>query len=276
MSARNLCAGALAIVGAIGLSTGVHAADLPAKAPFYKAPAAIAPSWTGFYAGLNAGYGWSSNSTDYLALDPLLFIPAQSIASLPTSLSPHMKGFIGGGQIGYNWQFNRTVVGLETDIAYSAMTGDASYSMPFNAGNPPMTTTQSNKVTWLGTLRPRLGWLWTPSTLVYATGGLAYGGVKASTNVNVDTAGSCPSGNAFCSTGSMSKTRVGWTVGGGVETIIASNWTFKIDYLYFDLGKESYPIVSTVTFGPGGTEVMRADAKFNGHIVRVGLNYKFN
>jgi outer membrane immunogenic protein len=276
MSAQSLYTGALAVVSAIGLSTSVFAADLPAKAPVYKAPVAIAPSWTGFYAGLNAGYGWSSNSTDYLTLDPLIFIPAQTIGSLPTSLSPRMNGFIGGGQIGYNWQLNRAVVGLETDIAYSAMKGDAIYSMPFNGGNPPMTTTQSNKVTWLGTLRPRLGWLWTPSTLVYATGGLAYGGVKASTNVNVDTPGSCPSGNAFCSTGSISKTRVGWTVGGGLETVIAAHWTAKIDYLYFDLGSASYPIISTVTFGVGGTEVISASTRFNGHIVRLGLNYKFN
>ncbi|HEX5509555.1 MAG TPA: outer membrane beta-barrel protein, partial [Pseudolabrys sp.] len=108
-----------------------------------------------------------------------------------------------------------------------------------------------------------------------ASGGLAYGGVKASTNVNVDVAGSCPAVNAFCSIGSLSGTRVGWTLGGGVESIIAGNWTARIDYLYFDLGRESYPIVSTVTFGPGGTEVMRADAKFSGHIVRAGLNYRF-
>jgi len=276
MFANCLSASALAVAGVLGLSTNVLAAELPAKAPAYKAPAAIAPNWTGFYAGLNAGYGWSKGSADLLASEPLIFIPAQTAGSLPTSLSPHMRGFVGGGQVGYNWQIDRTIGGLEADIAYSSMKGDAVFSVPFNVGNPPMTTTQSNKVNWLGTLRPRLGWLWTPSTLVYATGGLAYGGVKASTNVNVDVAGSCPSANAFCSTGSVSKTRAGWTVGGGVETIITSNWTAKIDYLYFDLGNESYPIVSNVTFGPGGTEVMRADARFNGHIVRVGLNYKFN
>lgn len=277
MSVRGLYAGALAMAGALGLSTAALAADLPAKAPVYKGPAAIAPSWTGFYVGLNAGYGWGSGSTDFVALDPIIFIRAQAVGSLPMSLSPRMNGFVGGGQIGYNRQFNRVVVGLEADIAYSGMKGDNTRSVGFILFNPPMTTTQTNKVTWLGTVRPRLGWLWTPSLLIYASGGLAYGGVKASTDISVDPAfGPCPAANGFCSTGSLSKTRVGWTVGGGVEAFIGTNWSARIDYLYFDLGRESYPIISTATFGLGGTEVMRADARFNGHIVRLGLNYKFN
>lgn len=277
MSVRGLYAGALAMAGALGLSTAALAADLPAKVPVYKGPAAVAPSWTGFYVGLNAGYGWGSGSTDFVALDPIIFIRAQAVGSLPMSLSPRMNGFVGGGQIGYNRQFNRVVVGLEADIAYSGMKGDNTRSVGFILFNPPMTTPQTNKVTWLGTVRPRLGWLWTPSLLIYASGGLAYGGVKASTDISVDPAfGPCPAANGFCSTGSLSKTRVGWTVGGGVEAFIGTNWSARIDYLYFDLGRESYPIISTATFGLGGTEVMRADAHFNGHIVRLGLNYKFN
>jgi outer membrane immunogenic protein len=231
-------------------------------------------SWAGFYAGLNAGYGWGSASTDLVALDPANFIPAQMVGALPTELSPHVDGFVGGGQIGYNWQFDRTVVGLEADIAYSAMKGDDSFSSNIFP-DPSMTVTQTNKVTWLGTLRPRVGWLWNPSTLIYASGGLAYGGVKASTNINVNNLPpllSCPAGNGFCSIGSLSGTRVGWTVGGGMESFIGSHWSLRIDYLYFDLGHESYDMISTI---PGGTEVMRAEAKFNGHIVRAGLNYHF-
>ncbi|HET7848773.1 MAG TPA: outer membrane beta-barrel protein [Pseudolabrys sp.] len=252
------------------------AADI--KAPVYKAPPimAPAPTWAGFYAGLNAGYGWGSGSTDLVALEPNFFIRGQTIGALPTSLGPRMEGFIGGGQIGYNFRFDRTILGLEADIAYSGMKGTAAYSSNVSPPVlPPMTTTQTNKVTWLGTVRSRLGWLWTPSVLVYASGGLAYGGVKASTNVNVDLAANCPASNVLCSTGSLSDARIGWAVGGGIEALIGINWTARIDYLYFDLGSESYPVVSTATFGFGGTEVMRPNAKFNGHIVRVGLNYRF-
>jgi outer membrane immunogenic protein len=264
-------AAAVAVTGAACLTNAAFAANLPAKAPVYR-PVAIAPTWTGFYAGLNAGYGWGSGSTDLVSLDPALFTPAQTIGALPASLNPHTGGFVGGGQIGYNWQFDRAVVGLEADIAYSAMKGDGSVSTNFLAfAYPPMTTTQTGKVTWLGTLRPRAGWLWTPSMLVYATGGLAYGGVKASTDISVDLPGACPTGFFFCSTGSLSQVRAGWTVGGGAEWLLGSRWSARVDYLYFDLGRASYPIVSTLN----GSEVMRAEATFNGHIVRVGLNYHF-
>jgi outer membrane immunogenic protein len=252
------------------------AADMAAKAPVYKAPvAASAPSWTGFYIGLNAGYGWSGASTNMSGVDPLLFIPALADGQLPTSLSPNIHGFVGGGQFGYNWQFGQYVAGLETDIDYSAMRGVASYV--FGAVGPlvTVTTTQSEKLTWLGTTRARLGWLATPSTMVFATGGLAYGGAEASTNVNVPVAGPCPLFNGFCSVGSASKTLFGWTIGGGVESIIAAHWTAKVEYLYYNLGNVSVPVVSTANFGIGGTVGMLADSKFNGQIVRGGVNYKF-
>lgn len=257
----------LAAIAEAVFAVNASAADLSVKGP---PPAMVAPAanWNGWYVGLNAGYGWGTSFTDLTAVDPF-FIARQTPARpiLPTSLTPRPAGFVGGAQAGYNWQIDRTVVGLETDIAFSDMKKDASYT--FLDVNEFVTTTQSNRITWLGTVRPRLGWLPSPSTLLYATGGLAYGGVKASTNVSIP--GVCPLLNAFCSSGSASQTRVGWTAGGGVEQALGSNWTGKIEYLYFDLGSTSYSI-----FDSFGTEVMRADAKFNGHIVRFGLNYKVN
>jgi len=276
VTAIRSSAAALVLTGATFIMTAAFAADLPTKALTRPEPAVV-PAWAGFYAGLHAGYGWGSGATDLIGVDPILFVPAQTTGVVPTSLTPRVDGFVGGGQIGYNWQFVRALVGLEADIASSGMKGNESFSsniIPY----PPMTVTQTNKVTWLGTLRTRLGWLPAPSVLIYASGGLAYGGVKASTSMNVDNLPpplNCPTGNVFCATGSLSGTRVGWTVGGGVEAFIASHWSMRMDYLYFDLGQESYPIVSTATFGVGGTEVMRGKATFNGHIVRAGLNYHF-
>jgi outer membrane immunogenic protein len=256
--------------GMVCLTASAFATEPPVKAAAYIDFASVTPRWTGFYVGLNAGYGWSSASTYFAARDPLFGL-AQADGSLPNFLEPRMRGFVGGGQIGYSWQFGQAVVGLEADIAYSGMKGDDSFSADMIFANPPMTTTQKAEITWLGTVRPRIGWLWTPSVLVYASGGLAYGGVKVSTNVNVDMPGACPAANGFCSIGSRSTTRVGWTVGGGVESFIGSNWSVRAEYLYFDLGHESDPIDSTA---PSGT-VMRAHAEFNGHIVRAGLNYHF-
>ncbi len=112
--------------------------------------------------------------------------------------------------------------------------------------------------------------------MVFGTGGLAYGDAEGSTNVIAGAAGTCPLTNGFCAVGSDSKVLFGWTAGAGVETLFARNWTAKIEGLYFDLGRLEYPIISTANFGVGGTETMRASTRFNGGIVRVGLNYKFN
>jgi outer membrane immunogenic protein len=168
------------------------------------------------------------------------------------------------------------VTGLELDISYSGLRGDDALIAPVIGGNPPLTTTQSNRIDWLGTVRGRLGWLVAPSILIYGTGGLAYGGVMASTTIVVPTPpGTCPAGSAFCSVGSQSATRAGWTVGAGLESAISSNWTVKLEYLYFNLGTLSYPVIVTSTGTFGGTTDMMASAKFDGQIVRVGLNYKF-
>jgi outer membrane immunogenic protein len=125
-----------------------------------------------------------------------------------------------------------------------------------------------------------LGWLYGPATLLYATGGLAYGGARASTVVDVPIPQTCPSLNSFCSADSASAVLVGWTVGGGVEAAIASNWSAKVEYLYFDLGHLSYTDFSSVGFitgfAPGTYPNFQTTTDFRGHIVRVGLNYAFH
>jgi outer membrane immunogenic protein len=92
--------------------------------------------------------------------------------------------------------------------------------------------------------------------MAYMTGGLAIGEVK-------DTFAPFS-----CCSKSASKTRVGWTVGGGVETLLTQNWVFGVDALFVDLGQYSGP---TFPSGPGKA------SKFSHQTVisRVRLNYKF-
>ncbi len=117
----------------------------------------------------------------------------------------------------------------------------------------------------------------TPETLIFATGGLAYGRVKTSTNiVSTDPVFTCTFANsALCSVGSTSETKVGWTIGGGLETKISSGWTAKIEYLYFDLGSVSDTAHSTSTFPFwNGKPMVGVKSDITGNIVRVGLNYQ--
>lgn len=291
------------IAAAISIAgTGLaFAADMPLKAP----PPPVAPvmTWTGFYVGLNAGGTWDNNhSVDTLGLPvgpvggtgPGSFA-ANSAAAATGSISFGNNGrFIGGGQIGYNWQFGgRGVAGFEADIDGLAHQNRANIlnnivgPFPF-AGAAEVINSQiisTRTLDYLGTVRGRLGVLASPAFLLYATGGAAYGGVKASTSVtqtNNDCAqfpGNClaPGGATF---GSASSTRFGWTAGFGGEWMFAPNWSAKAEYLYYDLGSLSYN--STLTTGGGSfspTPVaivnVQSTAKFNGSIARFGINYHF-
>jgi outer membrane immunogenic protein len=254
-------------ITAFGLASPANAADLPAKAPVYKAPIAIAAyNWTGFYVGGHAGYTWM-NSTDAItavAGNALGFINGGDVASrIP--LDPN--GFIGGAQIGYNWQplGSQFVYGLEADISWTDLDKTVSAPGPTDASR---IMTANQKMDWLGTVRGRLGYTPTDRLLAYATGGLAFGRGSLSTALTRTTG--CGGNN--CQQGSTSGTKAGWTAGGGLEWAFANNWSAKAEYLYFDLGSLSHQM--TDPFFPA--TIFNASAKFRGSIARVGLNYQFH
>jgi outer membrane immunogenic protein len=277
---------------ALALSAGpVVAADLPyrkAPPPTYYAPAPVA-NWTGFYVGLNAGgtFGGSNN----VNVSTGVFGPGVDAAALGAIGSGvgnnNYGGFIGGGQIGYNHQFSPAIVaGLEADIQGLAGGGGTSSFSVASPGalNPTHTfggtVSASQSLDYLGTVRGRIGYLFTPSLLIYATGGLAYGGanLNSSFSATESTAAGAFVGSAFGGA-NASNTQVGWTVGGGLEWMFAHNWSAKLEYLYYDLGTVSLnsPVqyVNAVT-GSTGLGASQTSAQFNGHIVRAGVNYHFN
>ncbi len=191
-------------------------------------------------------------------------------------------GFIGGGQVGYNYQFNNNfVAGVEADI--QGLTGSGSGTStglgPGPTGVQAVTTAQINQsLDYIGTIRGRIGYLVTPTLLIYGAGGLAYGGANLSASYNsVDIAGIAPPG--FGSS-SYSDTRVGFAAGAGGEWMFAPHWSAKLEYLYYDLGSVTAP--QNAIFGVNAAGALNwgflpsTSARFNGHIVRVGLNYHFN
>jgi outer membrane immunogenic protein len=209
---------------------GAQAADMPIKAPRYVEPAA---NWTGWYIGANAGAAWQNTNAK-------LVDQYSGFTSHRETFSK--TGFIGGGQIGYNWQHGNFVFGLEGDISglSSKNTGQAGY------------LAYSSQIRWLSTVRSRFG-LAVGDTMAYMTAGVAFGGVKVSSTECVG-----------CDSYSSSKTRTGWTVGGGVEHMLNRNWTIGLEGLFVDLGKSS-------ASGDGKTTRFQNQAL----IGRVKLNYKF-
>ncbi len=295
----------LASAGAMALAGTAFAADLPSRAP---PPVFLAPppvfTWTGFYAGLNAGYtfGGSNSVTvqtvpgfaDVATFGTVATLLGDAAAESANAVLPiDNSGFIGGGQIGYNYQFyNSWVVGLESDIqGVATNNGNATLvNVTTLTGIPDhsigTTLSVSRRLEYLGTVRERLGFLVTPTLLVYATGGLAYGGVNSSTSINQVFNGLVPSSiaTAWGTFGNSSTSRVGWTAGGGGEWLFAPNWSVKVEYLYYDLGSVSYGAGAlvdgfTIAAPPDVaffTNAAQSTTRFNGNVVRAGLNYHFN
>jgi outer membrane immunogenic protein len=255
----------IALVALVGGTGGTAmAADMPVKAP------STVFSWTGFYVGANAGWG---TVQDYEA--PFCITPSGVVdgsGCVGGNLIPKAQvggsGFVGGGQAGYNWQAGDWVFGVETDFQGSDIKGSANIPGPFGAVgfgsfSSPGTFTADEKLSWLGTVRGRVGVAY-ENILFYGTGGLAYGGV------NVDANFIFP-GVQFPSTASA--TKIGWTLGGGLEYAFAGNWSAKIEGLFYDLGSISTvgpSTIPTINLFQGGK-----DFDVQGAIVRVGLNWRF-
>ncbi|MGH6857537.1 MAG: outer membrane protein [Methylocella sp.] len=290
----------LASAGAMALTGAALAADLPSRAPppvFLPPPPVF--TWTGLYVGVNAGYEWSAsnsvdvdtatvfNNTAALSAVGLTYGPAAA-AGATGNFPVQTNGFIGGGQIGYNLQFaNNFVAGIEADIqgiAGSNGSASAFTVTPRTPFFPPdavdTSLSVSKRIDYLGTVRGRLGFLLTPTLLIFGDGGLAYGGVQSATSIAGGEVPNTGSTN-FSGVGTISTSRVGWTAGGGLEWLFAPNWSVKAEYLYYDLGTVTYgtgPMTTFLTGTPTVTFVnqSRTTTRFNGNIVRAGLNYHFN
>ncbi len=257
----------------------------------FAAPPAPTMNWTGFYIGGNGGYGWGDRDVDYSPNDPASAIGFSTANFKPPAVSFNSASAIGGIQLGYNWQFNPAwLVGIEADFDWANMKGSAS-SGGLAGGVSPFAATVDERIKWFGTVRGRLGYLPSPSLLVFMTGGFAYAKVERSGRyVNNDPAigfgavlggfgFTCPTGGATCFTGSSSDVATGWTLGGGVEYAFWQNFTVKAEYLYVDLDSGAVTERAQVLgVAPPGTQLSSINANFSRtifNVVRLGVNWRF-
>ena len=234
----------LASVGAIALAGSAYAADMPSPPPAYLPPVPIF-SWTGIYVGAQAGYAWGNDSING-------GIPASG-AFFPGNLSP--QGIIGGGHVGYNLQINQWVAGLEGTVDGSSFSGSSSL------GSVAASTAENIQ----GSICIRAGYAY-DRFLAYVTGGAAF--TSISNNYS-----------AFVAPGAVSsgitRSRAGWTVGGGLEYALTNNWSVRVEYRYSDFGK-----YTDYAFG-GVTTVPAVYSAAAGHHltenqVQAGVSYKFD
>ncbi|MEH3116600.1 MAG: porin family protein [Methylorubrum populi] len=279
------------------LTAAASAADLPRRA----APPVFTPvpvfTWTGFYAGFNAGYGFGVQED---SLPPVVgvnaatgLVPAGTTAVIAFGGNNRNDGFVGGGQIGYNYQFtpgSGVVVGIEADAQYVDFGRDRNRFSVVNsvagingvAAQQVFNPNGLSSLDFFGTVRGRIGYAF-DRVLFYGTGGFAYG---------------AGGGRQFgLPNSSTDDFRTGYTAGGGVEYALptdsflnffrSSAVTLKVEGLYVNLDRGGGALNGAFAVNNAGTVITttspgvvvasgalrRNDTEFA--VVRAGLNYKF-
>jgi len=268
-----------------GAIQNASAADLPAKAPVFKAPASVATNWTGFY--INGGYGygvWSADTTTENAVS--------GVCRLCYNQVQGGKGWLGVVGAGYDYQFTSNIVaGVFGDVNVASLKGTIQDQFPFFAGEI--------KEQWAWAAGARAGWLFTPDFLAYVNVG--YTAARFSGTDMVLTGSGASTGfttSAF--------TAHGWFVGGGTESAMHSilgfhlgpGWFWRNEYRYASYGNKTLadtngagaaassinfkPAVQTVTsqlvykFNSGGPVYHTAappPANWTGFYINGGLGY---
>jgi outer membrane immunogenic protein len=260
----------LASVGAIAIAGTAFAADLPVRAPppIYLPPPPIF-TWTGIYIGGQIGYAWGNGSNNFNGFDPF-FNGGQGVF-LNSSVGGTPNGVIGGAHVGYNYQIpgwnwfssSGVVIGLEGTVDGTSLSNTAIATFPDGSNLSANSTADIQ-----GSIRGRIGLTW-DRALIYGTGGVAFGGF----NSNVSFTGTnFATGAPFFASGNISSTRVGWTVGGGIDYAVTNNWSVFAEYRYTNFGS-----IRENDFGqlPGGF-TFNGSRQLNQNQVQVGFSYRFD
>ncbi|MDF1683260.1 MAG: outer membrane beta-barrel protein [Legionellaceae bacterium] len=211
--------------------------------------------WRGLFMGANVGYGMNPNNTSIL---PYQSTPDDFAFVSPRLIHLQSSGFLGGAQIGYNWTKNNVLWGLESDIDYAAIGGTNSITFIFDPYLINNSVTQQFNA--LATVRGRLGKVVSNVLLPYITAGVSFA------NAGLTYAQSIAYGNHpfLDNTYDYSILMTNWVAGAGLEYAVSNHMSYKLEYLYLDLGNQSLE-----------TNYYAVDSAFASNVLRLGINYHF-
>jgi outer membrane immunogenic protein len=235
---RKFLLGTVGLV-ALGIAAPAVAADLPART-YTKAPAYVASvyDWTGFYIGINGGWGQSRDRR----LDPF-----------GTLLSSYnANGGTVGGQVGYRWQTGAWVFGLEAQGNWADISGSTAV-----VGVPAITL--RSKTDALGLFTGQVGYAMN-NALLYVKGGAS---ITDRRYQFVTTGG----GLVLADTGYQ--TRLGGVVGGGVEYGFTPNWSAALEYDH--IFENRHGVTYNTVVGP----LTGSSAGGDSDLITARINYRF-
>ena len=236
----------LSTVAFIAFAAPAAAADLAAR-PYTKAPPApiaVVYDWSGFYIGVNGGWGSSHKCWDFTT-PAGTFVAAEGCHDA--------SGGTAGGQIGYRWQAATWVFGLEAQGNWADFQGS-------NVSLIDPTLRNQSRIDAFGLFTGQVGWA-ANNVLFYIKGGAA---VTADRFRQFDV----PSGVLVATTGD--DTRWGAVVGAGLEFGFAPNWSAGVEYNHLFMQDRTHTFVDT-TGAFFGTDRIRQDVD----LVTVRVNYRW-
>lgn len=251
---------------ALAFAGSARAADLPVKAP---PPVLAAPTWTGWYIGINGGGAWGKTDPSVSRIPPDTFFNPANVPAVTAdgSSSFNNSGALLGGQIGYLYQAGPAIFGLEAGFDWMSVKGSTSSTAVYPASAPfTYSWNSTGKSDFLFTLLGRVGpdmGTWYP----YITGGLAVAHLKYNSTFT-DTW--YPGGSNVA----ISKDKLGYAIGGGVEWRVAPRWLLRGEYLYLNFDHiDGTSRVCDATCFVQTTFSYRV--KFKENIGRVALSYQW-
>jgi outer membrane immunogenic protein len=239
MAVTRIAAGGVALsVLFAGLAS---AADMPVKA--VPKAAVPVPAWEGFYVGGHVGYGFGVSQFN-----------RDATGGLPNGFSTNFlssHGVTGGALAGYNHMLtSRVLIGLEGDASWSDITFRTDFPDGFFGSGG--TTKFDTKMSYAA--RARLGFLLTPETLLFASGGWVRS--KYDFLFSLSDLGISESGSRWVD---------GWQIGAGMETSLYGNWGARLEYLH-----SFYKTDTVVTQAFGALQTKESVG-----VGRVALIYRF-
>jgi outer membrane immunogenic protein len=247
--------------------------------------AAAQPSWTGAQVGGQGGV--SSMAQGFAEPGARLFpdcsiFPSSYCVETPFSFNGNKTSWTAGTFLGYRVQFGSVVAGIEGDVNGKAATA------AYTAGGANLfraeTFMGSAGQGWDSSVRGRLGWLVTPSTMIYGTGGVAFGKVTGAFGYSANEIDGCSPCAYANGGGTWSTVRTGATAGGGIETLFSTavgpfpSLTLRLEYRYTDLGNfsENVPLhtfCNGTCTSPSSNALINLHPTFQTVTVGVGLNF---
>jgi outer membrane immunogenic protein len=209
---------------------------------------------------------------------------ASNCFEAPITFADHPATYTGGPYLGWRWQFGTYVAGVEADWSWKKASTSDSFYIPSECyggrGAFCRSDSKSGSVTqnWDSSFRARYGYLVVPSTLLYATGGVAVGEISGAFSFNSTVASGASAGGTAIANAASTDLRAGGTIGAGIETEVWTGWKVRIEYRYTDFGTtytKTLPASTLCASCASPSRLVSIDLRESFHTARIGLGFDF-